>query len=244
MANRNEPLRLQDHKHIVFFTGAGMSAESGVPTYRGSGGIWNSYRWQEYACQTAFERNPDKVIEFHQLRRQAVLRCHPHAGHRAIAELQHAHPGRVQVVTQNIDGMHQRSGAVDVIELHGSLWRVRCPTHGSREDIGERYTTIRCERCGERLRPDIVWFEDMLHGDVLRRATEAVSRCDLLVSVGTSGVVWPAAGLPQMARRNGAYCVEINPEETEVSALYDEHDRRPASVAIPALFSGGVSSPA
>src|SRR5690349_2901262 len=122
MITRNEPRQLQDYKHIVFFTGAGMSAESGVPTYRGSGGIWNSYSWQEYACQLAFERDPDKVIEFHQLRRQAVLRCQPHAGHRAIAELQRAHPGSVQIVTQNIDGMHQMSSATDVIELHGSLW--------------------------------------------------------------------------------------------------------------------------
>src|SRR5689334_14283317 len=113
-------VRLLDHKHIVFFTGAGMSAESGVPTYRGRDGIWNSYRWQEYACQSAFERDPDKVMAFHELRRQAVLRCRPHSGHEAIARFQHAHPGRLRVVTQNIDGMHQRAGSSGVTELHGS----------------------------------------------------------------------------------------------------------------------------
>jgi NAD-dependent deacetylase len=102
---------LQTYKHIVLFTGAGMSAESGVPTYRGSGGIWSSYRWQEYACQAAFDRNPQKVIQFHEIRRQAVLRCQPHAGHRVMAGMQRAHPQRVQIVTQNIDGMHQRAGA-------------------------------------------------------------------------------------------------------------------------------------
>jgi NAD-dependent deacetylase len=236
-----DTVRLRDYKHIVFFTGAGMSAESGVPTYRGSGGIWKSYRWQDYACQAAFDRDPEKVIEFHQLRRQAVLRCQPHAGHLAIAGLQHAYPQHVVIVTQNIDGMHQRAGARDVIELHGSLWRMRCRMHGRREDLGASYAMTRCELCGERLRPDIVWFEDMLEEKVLRDATNSVASCDLLVSVGTSGVVYPAAGLPQLAKRNGAYCIEINPEETEVSALYDRHDRRPASVAIVDLFGGAVS---
>jgi NAD-dependent deacetylase len=128
-----------------------------------------------------------------------------------------------------------------VIELHGSLWRMRCRIHGSREDQGEHYAALRCERCGERLRPDIVWFEDMLDEKVLRRASDAVAACDLLVSVGTSGVVYPAAGLPQLAKRNRARCIEINPEETVVSALYDMRDRRPASVAIPDLFGGAVS---
>ena len=123
---------------IVFFTGAGMSAESGVPTYRGRGGIWHQYDWEEYACQEAFERDPEKVLSFHELRRTLILSCQPHEGHAAIAALQKRHPN-VTVVTQNIDGMHQRAGAVNVIELHGSIWRVTCSLHGTEEDIGEKY---------------------------------------------------------------------------------------------------------
>ena len=126
------------YKSIVFFTGAGMSAESGVPTYRGRGGIWSQYNWEEYACQEAFDRDPQKVLKFHELRRRSVLACQPHPGHYVIAELEKTHP-QVRVVTQNIDGMHQRAGSRNVTELHGSLWRVRCPSHGITEDIGETF---------------------------------------------------------------------------------------------------------
>jgi len=119
----------KQYQQIVFFTGAGMSAESGVPTYRGHGGIWNQYRWEEYACQDAFDADPEKVLKFHELRRAAVLTCTPHPGHAIIAALEEKHQG-ITVVTQNIDGMHQRAGSRRVIELHGSLWRVRCPRHG------------------------------------------------------------------------------------------------------------------
>ncbi|MCG8376151.1 MAG: NAD-dependent deacylase, partial [Chlorobiales bacterium] len=127
-----ERLHCGEFRDIVFFTGAGMSAESGVPTYRGKGGIWGSYSIEEYACQQAFERNPEKVLDFHQKRRRAVLDCQPHDGHRVIASMPNA-----RVVTQNIDGMHQRAGSSDVIELHGSLWRLRCQNCGfKKEDYG------------------------------------------------------------------------------------------------------------
>jgi NAD-dependent deacetylase len=223
------------YKRIVFFTGAGMSAESGVPTYRGSGGIWSEYRWQEYACQTAFEEDPGKVLSFHEIRRQAVLACKPHAGHHVIAEQEKAHPG-VTVVTQNIDGMHQRAGNKRVIELHGSLWRLRCPWHGIIEDIGEKYEVYKCRGCGSWLRPDIVWFGDRLDPAVVGEATGATRDCDLFISIGTSGVVWPAAGFPQIARANGARLIEINPEPNEMSHLYDETIRTGAGSALPRLF--------
>ncbi len=228
-----------EYRRIVFFTGAGMSAESGVPTYRGHGGIWNQYNYEEYACQDAFERDPLKVLKFHQLRRKSVLECQPHFGHQVISRLQEKHP-HVEIVTQNIDGMHQRAGSTRVIELHGSLWRLRCPIHGLREDLGDNYATMVCEECENWLRPDIVWFGDMLNDDVVRIAAMVISDCDLFISVGTSGVVYPAAGFPHLARNNGALCIEINPEPSAISALYDKHFREPAGKALPNLFGAFI----
>jgi NAD-dependent deacetylase len=224
-----------DYKKIVFFTGAGMSAESGVPTYRGSGGIWHKYNYEEYACQDAFDANPEKVLKFHELRRKSVLECQPHAGHHVISRLQSQY-SHISIVTQNIDGMHQRAGSKNVIELHGSLWRVRCTTHGTREDIGETFKTLKCEKCGEWLRPDIVWFGDMLDQDVIAKAATEIETCDLFISIGTSGVVYPAAGFPGIAKRNGALCIEINPEPNAMSNIYDRAIREPAGKALQELF--------
>ncbi len=226
---------LGHYEHIAFFTGAGMSAESGVPTYRGHGGIWSQYRWEEYACQEAFDADPEKVMKFHELRRASVLACNPHAGHLAIAELEKKHQ-RITVVTQNIDGMHQRAGNRNVIELHGSLWRLRCPYDGISRDIGETYKNYRCEKCGSWLRPDITWFEDTLDQGVVSEAIAVIRSCDLFVSIGTSGVVYPAAGFPRFAKENNARCVEINPEANEMSFLYDEAIRDRAGKALPKLF--------
>jgi len=224
-----------EYDHIVFFTGAGMSAESGVPTYRGRGGVWSRYRWEEYACQEAFDADPEKVLRFHELRRAAVLACRPHAGHVAIAELEKRHP-RVTVVTQNIDGMHQRAGSWNVIELHGSLWRLRCHRDGITEDVGETYKSTTCEKCGSWLRPDIIWFGDMLDQGVMSEAIAAIRCCDLFISIGTSGVVYPAAGFPHFAKENNARCIEINPEANEMSSLYDEAFRDAAGNVLPGLF--------
>jgi len=223
------------YKHIVFFTGAGMSAESGVPTYRGHGGIWSRYRWEEFACQEAFDDDPEKILKFHELRRVAVLACKPHAGHETIAALGKKHH-RVTLVTQNIDGMHQRAGNRNVIELHGSIWRLRCNNDGISEDIGEKYKRYRCEKCGSWLRPDITWFGDALDQGVVSEAIEVIRSCDLFVSVGTSGVVYPAAGFPRFAKENNARCIEINPEANEMSFLYDEAIRETAGKALPELF--------
>jgi NAD-dependent deacetylase len=226
-----------EYRQILFFTGAGMSAESGVPTYRGRGGVWHQYNWEEYACQRAFDRNPEKVLEFHRLRRKAVWECQPHTGHHIIAALEKSHP-HVTVVTQNIDGMHQRAGSHKVVELHGSLWRLRCPQHGVREDYGETYENLRCEVCQRWLRPDIVWFEDSLDQAILQRAIDSLGSCDLFISIGTSGVVYPAAGFPPIAKNNGAFCIEINPESSPLSSIYDENIRDTASKALEALFPG------
>lgn len=230
------PIDLASFQQVVFFTGAGMSAECGVPTYRGSGGIWSQYNYETYACQRAFDADPVRVLDFHEVRRAKVLECEPHAGHRHLARLQADFP-HVDVITQNIDGMFQRAGVYVAAELHGSLWRLRCARHGVRPDEGQgSFRERRCADCGAWLRPDITWFEDNVNAEVFARAGALVARADLFVSVGTSGAVWPAAGFAQQARRSGARMIEINPEDNEASPLYDERIRAAASAAIPVLF--------
>ncbi len=227
--------RFTDFKRIVFFTGAGLSAESGIPTYRGQGGIWHQYNYEDYACQRAFDRDPDKVWDFHDKRRAAVAACEPNAGHRIISEVQRDKPATA-VITQNIDGLHVRAGTRDLIELHGSLWRVRCDREGTvREDTSVPLQSRRCT-CGSYLRPDMVWFEDSLDPAVLRRAQEALAHADLIVSIGTSGVVYPAAHLPRIAVAAGAVSVEINPEDTPVSELYQHRLRGKASEMLAAIM--------
>jgi len=221
-------LRFKDFNRIVFFTGAGMSAESGIPTYRGAGGVWREYNYEDYACAEAFEKQPEKVWDFHDMRREKVASCNPNRGHEIVAEVQRLKPSTV-IVTQNIDGLHQRSGGKDVAELHGSLWRVRCdPENKVREDFSVPMSPRKCA-CGGYWRPDIVWFGDQLDHRVVRRAREVIEECDLLVSVGTSGVVYPAADLPRNASQRGAVTVEINLEDTQVSHFYKHHLRGPAS---------------
>ena len=178
-----------------------------------------------------------KVLKFHELRRQAVLRCKPHVGHHIIAKVQERHPHQVTVITQNIDGMHQWAKTKNVIELHGSLWRLRCPIHGVTVDVGKTYKSYVCEKCSHWLRPEITWFNDMLDQIVISRALACISRCDLFIGIGTSGVVWPAAGYPQIAKGNGARCIEINPEPSEMSDVYDATMRKPASEALANLFA-------
>lgn len=220
--------RFRDFHNIVLFTGAGMSAESGIPTYRGRGGLWHEYNYEDYACQTAFDRDPNKVWDFHDRRRAAVAACAPNRGHEVVAELQRTLP-TTAIITQNIDGLHQRAGATRVLELHGSLWRVRCDREGLvRPDFTLPVNPRTCA-CGAYLRPDIVWFEDMLDPTVIDAARSALRDCDLLVSVGTSGVVYPAADLPRIAVARGAVTVEINLEDTPVSGLYQHRLRGPAS---------------
>ena len=217
------------YNSIVFFTGAGMSAESGVPTYRGKGGIWNEYNWEEYACESAFRSNPDLVLDFHELRRIEALKCNPHKGHFIINEIKDLIKN-TSIITQNIDGMHQRAYSKDVLELHGSLWKMRCETEGTiYEDLDNGKYSSRYCGCGNILRPDIIWFQDMLKEKVIQNATGMISSCDLFVSIGTSAVVYPAAGFPRLAKDSGAFCIEINPEKTELSQIYDEVIREKAS---------------
>lgn len=213
-------IRFSDYAHIVFFTGAGTSAASGVPTYRGKGGIWKEYDYEAYACQSAFERDPDRVWEFHNFRRDLVAKCAPNAAHTLIAELESQRPEAITVITQNIDGLHQLAGSRTVHELHGSLWRVRCDACGATHEGREvPLANLHCS-CGAYWRPDIVWFGDALRGETLRTAMKASLEAELFLSIGTSGVVYPAAQLPSMARQGGAVCVEINTEPTAISDVH------------------------
>lgn len=230
-------MRISDFTDVVFFTGAGMSAESGVPTYRGKGGIWKQYDYEACACQAAFERDPEHVWEFHNYRRALVAVCDPNPGHRLVA-LAEAKLPRVTVVTQNIDGLHQRAGSQRVLELHGSLWETRCDSCGARhERVEGPLSDVRCG-CGQYRRPNIVWFGDMLFADVVASAVATIRQTTLLVAIGTSAAVYPAAELPVLAKRNGARLVEINPEETPMSRHYDVHMRMTASEALAELCRG------
>ena len=230
------PPKLRDFERIVFFTGAGISAESGVPTYRGKGGIWKDYDYQNCACEAAFSRDPEHVWEFHNYRRELVAKCAPNRGHEIIAAAEQELPS-VMVVTQNIDGLHQLAGSSKIIELHGSLWRTRCDRCRAEPstDRSAPLEDVRCS-CGGYKRPDIVWFGDMLDYDNILAAKRALRECDLLVSIGTSAVVYPAAEMPLIAKQVGATLIEINPEETPLSAAYDHHMRGPATAMLAELW--------
>ncbi|MFC1550513.1 NAD-dependent deacetylase [Candidatus Neomarinimicrobiota bacterium] len=213
-----------------------MSAESGIPTYRGLGGIWDQYDWAEYACQSAFDADPIKVLKFHELRRNHVFNCKPHAGYYKITEMQQ-NGHKIHIITQNIDGLHNRAKSDNIIELHGSLWRLRCDTCKSKWDqYDNEYDNIKCSDCGGYKRPDIVWFGDMLDIENIENALSVVRECQLFIGVGTSGVVWPAAGIPFEAKTSGAFCIEINSLPSDKSTIYDETIVGTAMGVIPNLF--------
>lgn len=230
-------VRFSDYENIVFFTGAGMSAESGVPTYRGAGGIWKEYNFEEYACQAAFDRDPEHVWEFHNYRRKLIGACAPNPGHVVIAEMEKHRA--TTVVTQNIDGIHQLAGSTTVHELHGGLWRLRCDHCGNRDTRRDApLEDLHCGACHHYWRPDIVWFGDSLDREVFDQVIKAMEGCDLMVAIGTSAVVYPAAQLPILAKASRARCVEINPEPTPLSDIYDVCVRKPASEALAEMAQG------
>ena len=233
-----ETIDLSDYEHVVFFTGAGMSAASGVPTYRGSGGIWKQYDYQRYACQPAFERDPEGVWEFHNYRRELVGACEPNDGHRRLAAFEAEHPS-LSILTQNIDGLHQLAGSRSVHEVHGSLWRVRCDPCGVVRAGRESPLTALQHDCGGYWRPDITWFGDGLNMQVFERCVQLAQAAELCVSIGTSAVVYPAAQLPMIAKECGARMIEINPEETPLSGMYDLHLRAPAAEVLAERFRVG-----
>ena len=223
-------------RHCIVFTGAGISAESGVPTFRGAGGLWERYRPEELATPEAFARDPELVWRWYRWRQELVYRAGPNPGHRAVAELEAI--GVVKaVITQNVDGLHQRAGSRNVVELHGSLWRARCVECGAvyRLDKPVEEAPPRCPRCGGLLRPDVVWFGEPLPRDAWERAVELASRSDVVLVVGTSGVVYPAAYIPRIAKDHGAVLVEVNVEESAITPTADFFLRCRSGEVLPRL---------
>jgi NAD-dependent deacetylase len=228
--------KLKAAKNIVFVTGAGISQESGIPTFRGKDGLWRKYDAMKLATIDAFYEDPKLVWEWYQERRQNMLAAKPNPGHEAIAKLeQHK---QVHVLTQNIDGLHQRAGSTSVYELHGSIVTIKCTSCSYRDKISSSFAQLPplC-KCGNILRPDVVWFGEPLPKDTWQAAIEQASSCDIMVVVGTSLVVSPANLLPIYAKQNGATMIEVNPEETSMSGKMDLSVRSSAAKALPQLVS-------
>ncbi len=220
---------------VTVLTGAGISAESGIPTFRGEGGLWRNFRPEQLATPAAFRRDPALVWEWYDWRRGLIGACAPNAAHEALAEMEAA-LSDFTLITQNVDGLHQAAGSRNVLELHGSIWRVRCTGCGKiAEDRRVPLPEIppRCPECGGLLRPDVVWFGESLPQEVLEAAWAAAARCRLMLVIGTSAVVQPAGSLPLVALENGARIVEINPAETPLSARAHEVLRGPAAELLP-----------
>ena len=210
-------------QRIVILTGAGISAESGVPTFRDAGGLWEGHQIEEVATPSAFRRNPELVHRFYNLRRAAIQTCHANAAHRAIATLQQAWPEHVTLITQNVDDLHERGGSKEVLHMHGELFQICC----TRCDTKQRWTNDLtksdvCWQCGHigSLRPDIVWFGEVPY--FLDKIENALQQAELFVAVGTSGVVYPAAGMVDIARNRGIPTIEFNIQSTEASPYFDE----------------------
>jgi NAD-dependent deacetylase len=215
--------RLKDAEHVVVLTGAGISAESGVPTFRGNEGLWKKFKPEELATFDAFIKNPELVWEWYNYRRKLIQEVEPNPGHYALVELEEFFP-KFTLITQNVDNLHRRAGSKNIVELHGNIEKNYCIKCGKRYDdvnLALEMKVPKCE-CGGLIRPDVVWFGEMLPPGAWEIAEEAASSCDVFFSIGTSGVVYPAASLPQIAKMNGAYTVEINIERTELSWFMDE----------------------
>ena len=226
-------------RRVVVSTGAGMSKESGIPTFRDAmEGLWAQFDPQSLATEEGFRANPRRVWGWYAWRRRRVTEARPHPGHFAVTELQRILPS-VTVVTQNVDGLHAEAGSLDVVELHGSIRRVRCLDRGHpfTGDIPEEEDSDPppCPVCGSPLRPDVVWFGERLPERAVARAWDEAGRCDALLLVGTSGTVWPAAELPHVARRSGAAVIEVNPDQSELTHLADVFLRGAAGAVLPGL---------
>jgi NAD-dependent deacetylase len=211
--------RLTAARSVAILTGAGVSAESGVPTFRDAQtGLWAKFSPEELATPTAFRRNPRLVWEWYAWRRQLVARAEPNPAHRALATMAECFP-QFALITQNVDGLHQRAGSRQVIELHGNINRTKCFDEGALVATWPETGDVppKCPRCGGLLRPDVVWFEEPLPEAEMDLAAQASATCDVFLSVGTSALVYPAASLPHAALRHGATLVEINPQPTPLT---------------------------
>lgn len=222
--------RLLSAERVAVLTGAGVSRESGVPTFREKDGLWNKYSPEELANVEAFISNPERVWEWYNWRRELISKVKPNPGHYALAEMEKLLPHFV-IITQNVDNLHFEAGSKNVIELHGNILRNKCHQCGRRagaEKLGfEKGLLPHCD-CGGLIRPDVVWFGEMLPEEALRQADHETSQSDVFFSIGTSSAVYPAAALPYQAKNYGAYLVEINPQKTELTQHADIYLQEPS----------------
>lgn len=229
--------RLREAQHVLVLTGAGVSAESGVPTFRGPDGLWRRHRPEDLATAEAFARDPLLVWEWYAWRRETIAPLRPNAAHHALALLESRVPEYL-LATQNVDGLHASAGSRRMVELHGTLWRLKCTACAlSAEDRRVPLPALppRCA-CGGLLRPDVVWFGEALPEDAVAKAFEAARGADVVLVVGTSSLVYPAAALPQVARAEGALVIEVNPEPTPLTPMAQVSLRGTAAAVVPALL--------
>ncbi len=230
--------KLVESKNIVFFTGAGISAESGIPTFRGEEGIWKKFKPEELANFNAFIRNPDMVWEWYQYRRKIVNEAKPNPAHIAIAEFQ-KHFKQVSVVTQNVDNLHGRAGSKIIYELHGNIERnfcIKCKSFYTNENFTFTDKVPLC-KCGGLIRPDVVWFGESLPMEIFNEAEKAAQWADLLFVVGTSAIVYPAAYIPMNAKQQGVTIVEINIDKTDLTSYADYSFFGKAGEVIPYILN-------
>lgn len=238
---------LRNAKRVVMFTGAGISAESGIPTFRDAmSGLWARYNPEELATPEAFAKNPKLVWDWYQWRRELIRSAKPNPGHLAVVEMA-KRVSEFTLITQNVDGLHQQAGSSRVIELHGNIHRNHCsdPNCGGLSSDDETEAPPRCARCGSFLRPSVVWFGESLPAKALQQAQLATQHCDLFFSVGTSNLVYPAADLPFLAARGDATVVQINPTSTSLDAVAEFNFHGKAGELLPALVKqcwGGESA--
>ncbi len=229
--------KLSTARHVAVLTGAGISAESGIATFRGADGLWQKFKPEDLASMDAFMRNPELVWEWYDYRRKIIYNVSPNAGHYTLAKMEKYYP-YFSISTQNVDGLHIRAGNKNVFELHGNILRNRCATCGkivNDVEFQKGEELPRCE-CGGMIRPDVVWFGETLPPKVLQASFEEAATAEVYFSIGTSAVVYPAAMLPGEAKRNGATVVEINLEPTPLSAQVDESFPGKAGEILPRLW--------
>jgi NAD-dependent deacetylase len=229
---------LKNARSVAVLTGAGVSAESGVPTFRGNNGLWKQYRAEELATPGAFARDPKLVWEWYDWRRGLIAKAEPNAGHRALVDLEKRAPS-FTLITQNVDGLHELAGSRNALNLHGSIWNVRC-TSCERERVDRRTPLPVIPpkwECGALLRPGVVWFGETLPSRVWQSAEDAARGADLFLLIGTSAIVYPAAGLAQIAKVSGARVVEINIAATALSGRIDEFLQGPSGELLPQLIA-------
>jgi NAD-dependent deacetylase len=228
---------LQRAESVCVLTGAGISAESGVATFRGADGLWSKLKPEELANFDAFMRNPEMVWEWYSYRKNIIHDVKPNPAHYALVRIEQLIK-KFTLVTQNVDNLHARAGSKQVLELHGNIERsycINCGKFAENVEVSAENKVPKCQSCGGMIRPDVVWFGEMLPEGVFEAASEAASECELFLTIGTSSVVYPAAGLSHTAKANGAYVVEINTEQTEVSHKVNETLLGKAGEVLPEL---------